>query len=130
MELRHGSLQSSQKSRLTALPALPRACLRHHIGGQAAEAGRHCCPCLPARPPGGTATGTTRDSRRGTATAATGLHGVSRVVFLFGGDCGGLLPVLAGLAPAPVCRRNSKWWCSATPTATPPVGVNGRTGPG
>ena len=62
MELRHGSLQSSQKSRLTALPALPRACPRHHIGGQAAEAVRCWRPAWQARPSGWTATGTSRDS--------------------------------------------------------------------
>src|ERR1035437_2267660 len=97
MELRHGSLQSSQKSRLTALPALPRACPRHHIGGQAAEA-RAALTSVPAGTTARrTATGTTRESRCGAATAATGLHGVSRVLSFLGEAAGGSLPVLPGL---------------------------------
>jgi hypothetical protein len=39
------------------------------------------------------------------ATAATGLHGVSRVLFFLEEAAEGLLPVLPGLAPAPVGWR-------------------------
>ena len=63
-------------------------------------------PFIPAimGPPGWPATGTTGDSRRGAATAAAGLYGVSRVLFS-GRGCGSVLPVLPGLAPSPVRWR-------------------------
>src|ERR1035437_4725277 len=82
MELRHGSLQSSQKSRLTAFPALPRACPRHHIGGQAAEAGGGA-GVRPGRAGrlGGTARTTTGDSRRGTGNPGNRFALASSVLF-------------------------------------------------
>ena len=79
------------------IPGLPRACPRHHIGGQAAEA-RAALTSVPAGTTARrTATGTTRESRCGAATAATGLHGVSRVLSFLGEAAGGSLPVLPGL---------------------------------
>ena len=79
------------------------------------------------------ATGTARDSRRGAATVATGLHGVSRVLFFWGESPEGCCRCCWRLAPAPVCWRNSKWWCSAAPQprhgGQPPAHGRGRRGP-
>ena len=140
MELRHGSLQSSQKSRLTALPGLPRACPRHHIGGQAAEAGGGA-RVRPGqtRPPGGTAAGTTRDSRRGAATAATALPGLPGVLFFWGRGCGRLVAGVAGRLLLPLCAgelggsagKSSRWHTTAKPQPGQPAahGPEGRRGP-
>src|ERR1035441_3935422 len=60
-------------------------------GGTAVRACRHGRPER-------TATTATRDSRRGAATPATGLYGVSGVLFFLGRGCGRLVAVVAGVA--------------------------------
>ena len=85
MELRHGYLQSSQKSRLTALPALPRACPWHHRPEDCH--GNH--PRVPVR------------RGNGGNGSARGFQGA----FLSGGGCGRLVAGVAGAGPAPVCWR-------------------------
>ena len=105
MELRHGSLQSSQKSRLTALPALPRACPRRHIGEQTAggAGGLASVPARRGRPAAG-ATGTNRDSRHGTGNGGNGVcRGFQGWSLLGGGGCGSLLPGLPGGLLLPPC---------------------------
>jgi hypothetical protein len=72
-------------------PTAHRSRRREEPGGAGVRPGRHGRL-------GGTTTGTNRDSRRGAATAATGLYGVSRVLFFVGGVSGGLLPCVAGVA--------------------------------
>src|ERR1039458_10189275 len=54
---------------------------------------------------GGTARTTTGDSRRGAATAATGLYKVSTVLFLLGEAAEGCCRCCRAAVPAPVCRR-------------------------
>jgi len=77
-------------------------------GGAGVRSGKH-------RRLGGTATTATGDSRRSTGNAANRSAGASRVLFFVGEAAGVCCRCCLEAAPAPVCWRNSKWWCSAAP---------------
>ena len=81
-------------------------------GGAGVRSGKH-------RRLGGTATTATGDSRRSTGNAANRSAGASRVLFFVGEAAGVCCRCCLEAAPAPVCWRNSKWWCSAAPQLKP-----------
>src|ERR1035437_4173377 len=66
---------------------------------------------------GGTTTGTSRDSRRGTGNGGNGSAGVSRVLSFLGEAAGGSLPVLPGLVTLRVLATPSPY-CRPSPLAT------------